>query len=267
MSALHDTARQLLESGTAAVVIGYGEGTAGSARPLFVRDAARAGELVFDERCVHNLSVYLLKPEVKALGKAAIVGQPATLRSILQLASEQQVKEGDVIVLLPETEGGVRQIGSFAEIEEAVSEADAQLSPEEKACLDEIAALPRVDRWRFWQQEFTRCLKCYACRAACPLCYCAQCIVEVNQPQWIPVPPHPLGNMDWHLVRAMHLAGRCIGCGECARACPVDIPLNLLNQVIEEEISGQFGAHAGLSASASYALSTFTTGDKDTFIR
>ncbi|MCU0613252.1 MAG: 4Fe-4S dicluster domain-containing protein [Candidatus Eisenbacteria bacterium] len=267
MSALHDAARGILESGAAAVVIGHGEGTATGARPLFVRDPAKAGELVFDERCVHNLAVYLLKPEVKALGRAALVGQPPTLRSVLQLAAEQQLKEGDVILLLPEPDGGVRQVESFADIERAVSEADAQLSPEERACLDEVAALPREERWRFWQQEFTRCLKCYACRAACPLCYCTQCIVDVNQPQWIPVPPHPLGNMDWHVVRAMHLAGRCIGCGACARACPVDIPLNLLNQVIEEEIAGQFDARAGLSASASYALSTFTTGDKDTFIR
>lgn len=267
MTTLHDAARTLLESGAAVVVIGYGNGSAGRARPIFVRSADRAKDLVFDERCVHNLAVYLLKPEVKKLGKAAVVAQPSTLRSILQLAAEQQLNDGDVIALLPTTDGGVRRVDTLAEIEEAVKETDVTLSPEERACLDEVASLPRDERWRFWQQEFARCTKCYACRAACPMCYCAQCVVEVNQPQWVPVPPHALGNMEWHLVRAMHLAGRCVGCGECARACPVDIPLNLLNQAIQEEIADQFGARAGLSATAQYALSTFDPGDKETFIR
>ncbi|MBN1425233.1 4Fe-4S dicluster domain-containing protein [Candidatus Fermentibacteria bacterium] len=267
MTGLQDAARDLLQSGEAAVVIGFGGGSAGGARPLMVRDPTSVGDLIFDDRCVHNLAVYLLKPEVKSLGKPAIVGTQAVLRSILQLASEQQVKDRDVIALIPEADGGVRRLETLGEIEGAVSKPDAVLSPEEQNCLDEIASLSREERWRFWQEEFSRCLKCYACRAACPMCYCSQCIVEVNQPQWIPVPAHPLGNMGWHLVRAMHLAGRCVNCGECARACPVDIPLNLLNQVIEKEVAEQFGGKAGLSATASYALSTFTTDDKDTFIR
>lgn len=267
MSALHDTARTLLASGEAGVVIGFGNGSAGSVRPLFVRDPARADDLVFDERCVHNLAVYLLKPEVKALGKAAVVGAKAVLRSILQLASEQQLKDRDLIVLVPDPDGTVRRLDTMAQIEAAVTSGDAELTREERARLDKVASMPREQRWQFWQQEFERCTKCYACRAACPMCYCAQCVVEVNQPQWIPVPPHPLGNLEWHLVRAMHLAGRCVGCGECARACPVGIPLDLLNQAIREEIAEQFGARAGLTATASYALSTFDPGDKENFIR
>ena len=35
-----------------------------------------------------------------------------------------------------------------------------------------LEALPADQRWRFWQQEFGRCIRCYACRGACSLCYC-----------------------------------------------------------------------------------------------
>ena len=34
------------------------------------------------------------------------------------------------------------------------------------------------------------------------------------------------------MTRALHLAGRCVDCGECERACPADIPLALLNRKV-----------------------------------
>jgi len=32
----------------------------------------------------------------------------------------------------------------------------------------------------------------------------------------------------YHLVRFLHLADACIGCGQCSDVCPVDIPLTRL---------------------------------------
>jgi ferredoxin len=52
----------------------------------------------------------------------------------------------------------------------------------------------------------------------------------------------------FHLVRAVHMAGRCIDCGLCEDACPVDIPLRLLyskvNGIVEEEFGYETGTHA-----------------------
>jgi formate dehydrogenase (coenzyme F420) beta subunit len=75
-----------------------------------------------------------------------------------------------------------------------------------------------------------------------------------------------MGNLDWHLMRAMHLGGRCVNCGECAKACPMDIPLNLLTYQLIDGIQADFGAVAGMKADAVYALSTFKPDDKENFI-
>ncbi len=58
-----------------------------------------------------------------------------------------------------------------------------------KNILAEFEALSAEERWNFWEKEFEKCIKCYACRQACPLCYCEQCIVEKSMPQWIDSSP------------------------------------------------------------------------------
>jgi formate hydrogenlyase subunit 6/NADH:ubiquinone oxidoreductase subunit I len=58
------------------------------------------------------------------------------------------------------------------------------------------------------------------------------------------VPPEvPL----FHLIRAVHMAGRCIDCGLCEDACPVDIPLRLLYRKSNEIVKDLFGYETGLS--------------------
>ena len=73
----------------------------------------------------------------------------------------------------------------------------------------------------------------YACRAACPLCYCTRCIVEDNRPQWILPWASTLPNIEWQINRVMHMAGRCTGCTECERACPMDIPVEKTPNSVE----------------------------------
>jgi ferredoxin len=99
------------------------------------------------------------------------------------------------------------------------------------------------------------------------MCYCEHCTMDCNRPQWVPVPSHALGNLEYHMVRAMHLAGRCVECGDCGRACPVGIPIHLLTFNAEESVHAQFGQRAGASAKLDYAMSTFRPDDKETFIR
>jgi ferredoxin len=266
MEALRDKARELLASGTVQVVVGYGRGSAGSGRAVFIREASGADTLIFDGSCLQNLAVYLLKPEVRRLGKAALVASPSALRTILQLAAESQLSDHELLVLAPSGDE-VALLATFSAIEARVAAQDNDLSSAEKGELQKLRAMSLEQRRQFWEEQFSRCLKCYACRAACPLCYCSRCTVEMNQPQWIPVPAHDLGNLEWNVMRAMHLAGRCVNCGDCSRACPVGIPLHLLNQELVQQVFVNFDFRSGMAAKSENALSTFRPDDAEDFIR
>jgi len=49
----------------------------------------------------------------------------------------------------------------------------------------------------------------------------------------------------FHLVRAVHMAGRCIDCGLCEEACPADIPLRLLYRKVDEIVQDVFDYKTG----------------------
>ena len=267
MKALQDKAKSLLESGGVQVVVGYAAGsTPDRVRPFFARKPDQVAELVWTDKPVQNLATYLLKPEVRALGKAALVATPAALRTLLQYAVENQIADGGFVALAVDG-SAVAELPTLAAIEEHVAKQPRGLSQADVAEIAKIDALSREERWAFWNAEMGHCVKCYACRAACPLCYCSRCITENNQPQWLPVSADPLGNLEWNIVRAMHLAGRCIGCGSCATACPQGIRIDLLNHVLAHEALQQFGAEAGAGTRREYALSTYQPDDKEDFIR
>jgi ferredoxin len=266
MSDLINKVTKLLGDKTIDVFIGYEKGSADRIRATFVRTADQATKLIFDASCTQNLAGYLLKHEVKRLGKIGILANVSALRSMMQLASEFQIKDGEVLVLFANSDGSLTELNDFHSIEAYLETTETGIKSEEQEMIAKLEAMTVNERWLFWNKEFEKCIKCYACRAACPMCYCHRCTTDVNQPQWIPVASHELGNLDYHLMRAMHLAGRCVNCGECANACPMDIPLNLLTYQLIEPIKATFGATAGMKADAVYALSTYKPDDKENFI-
>ncbi|MDO8715551.1 MAG: 4Fe-4S dicluster domain-containing protein, partial [Dehalococcoidales bacterium] len=71
----------------------------------------------------------------------------------------------------------------------------------------------------------------------------------------------------FHMVRALHLAGRCVSCGACERACPMGIDLRVLNKKLEEEVDEQFGYKAGLALDQLPPMATFKPDDPQEFIK
>ena len=135
------------------------------------------------------------------------------------------------------------------------------------AALEALLAQPPAERMVAWAREFERCVKCYACRQVCPLCYCERCLVEKNRPTVIDPSPTVKGNFAWHITRAFHLAGRCIGCDECTRVCPSGIDLRLLNLSLAQAAEEHFGYRAGINRDVEPLIGTYSLQDKENFIR
>ena len=65
------------------------------------------------------------------------------------------------------------------------------------------------EKWRYFDDLLKECIRCYACRNACPLCYCPTCFVDESNPQWVGKGQNPTDVKTFHLLRAYHCAGRC----------------------------------------------------------
>jgi len=266
MDELRNRAKELLESNAVQIIIGYEQGNGNKTRAVFIEKADNVSKLIFDSRCVQNLAVYLTKTEVKNKGKAAIVAPVPVLRSIVQLAAESQITDDSLVILGITPDSKLKEFTKIEEVETFIDQFAIELEARDKEILAKINKMTAEERWTFWINELSQCFKCYACRAACPLCYCTRCTVDDNRPQWIPVASHQLGNLEWHIMRAMHLAGRCIDCGACADACPIAIPLNLLTKKMREDMKEFFG-EIKPSVKSGNLMSTFKPDDKENFIR
>jgi formate dehydrogenase subunit beta len=276
---LRDRARALLEAGDVDVVIGYGQGNHPErTTPVFITDAADVDQLVLNPFCRNDLATWLTRKDLRAkCPRRAIVAREPDIRAVVVLIQESQIDPETVLVLgvriespgSADSECSVLPQTTLEELQQHLqTEVKPQeLTPEKLAQIDEIEKLPPAERWAFWRKQFDRCIRCYACRQACPLCYCDRCIATMNQPQWVPTSAHPVGNMSWNITRAFHLAGRCIDCGECERACPVDIPLTALNRFLARTVKETFDYQAGYDVEEYQPFATFKPEDNEDFIQ
>ncbi len=273
-----EKARELLSSGVVECVIGYERATDGvTARPLFVYGVEDVDRLIFDDTCIHNLTRYLLNRRDK---NTAVVAKPCDSRAINLLLNEKQIEREKVFIIGVACQGVVEtrwnQAGETLQArcqlcsqhtpvvyDFLVGEAPPeQPPPEAYADVLEMEARSAAEREAFWQEQFDRCIRCYACRQVCPGCYCSECFVEQLDPLWVGIRIAPAENQIWNTIRAFHLVGRCIGCNECERVCPLNIPLSLLNRKLEKEVWELFGFQAGMSAEAVPPFATFEKEEK-----
>ncbi len=134
------------------------------------------------------------------------------------------------------------------------------------AQVEEIESLAPEERWAWFQEEISSCIRCYACRNACPLCYCPTCFVDDSRPQWVGKSIEPVDTAIFHILRAYHCAGRCTDCGACESACPMGIRMRLFTKKLEKDVLEMYGAEAGMDPETPLPLSTFSPDDPQDFI-
>ena len=131
---------------------------------------------------------------------------------------------------------------------------------------DQVAELEKMsadERFSFWQNELSRCIRCNACRDACPACTCEKCVFDnPNSGVENKSPANSFEEQMFHIIRAFHVAGRCTDCGECSRVCPQHIPLHLLNRKFIKDINEFYGDYqAGAIVGSRAPLVNYTKED------
>ena len=131
---------------------------------------------------------------------------------------------------------------------------------------DMVARLEEMtpdERFEFWQNELSRCIRCNACRNVCPACTCEKCVFDNDESGVAQKAAQTsFEESNFHIIRAFHVAGRCTDCGECTRVCPQHIPLHLLNRKFIKDANELYGEYqAGEDAESRYPMVDFTFDD------
>lgn len=218
----------------------------------------RENVFVIGVECNGKLDNYLLeKQDIQGITSESYEGENAIFETIF---GRKQVVKGEVLLEKCKSCKGKKFMVSddTVVLHEMKEENNDRFSR-----VKELENLTSEQRFKFWQDELSKCIRCNACRNVCPACSCLKCVFD-NPKSNISAKANdvPFEEQLFHVIRAFHVSGRCTDCGECSRVCPQRIPLHLLNRKFIKDIDNFYGEYqAGEVSEGKTPLTSYTVSD------
>lgn len=272
---LRELARKAFQDNGIELLIGYQKGEDGITKPAIFYSFEQVDLLIWDQQASFNLASLVRRFRDKKIG---MIAQGCVSRSLVVLLNEGQINRNNLFIIGFPCQGVVdknQQLHSacidcqhpLPVIQDCLIEGDgiARQSDPANDLVIELNNQSQSERMAFFSQEMKKCIRCYACRQACPMCYCDVCFVDINKPLWLARTPDQQNNSVWNLTRMQHLAGRCVACGACDRACPEGVNLMVYLKKMNQVVKELYGYSAGLHLGEKPALNAFQPNDPDFF--
>jgi len=126
----------------------------------------------------------------------------------------------------------------------------------------------KTNSFKSLEADMAKCINCYNCRVACPVCYCKECVFTTDTfrhegeqflgwAQKDGALKMPTDTLFYHLTRMTHIGNFCVACGQCTSACPNDIDLTLAFKSAAIVSQERFEYEAGRSLDEEQPLTVF----------
>ncbi|HNW72318.1 MAG: 4Fe-4S dicluster domain-containing protein [Bacteroidales bacterium] len=279
---IREIASKLFAEGKIDVFVGYRmTGFDENQVPALIRDPNEVSKLVFTDKSVFNLTNYLKQDHTRNK-RIGMVVKGCDSRALNLLLTESQVKRENLHIVGIPCKGVVDENGNkmqnciecifpnpvvFDEMVDGTPTGSEAPPYQVNTDIQNIAAMDLVERRAYFEEVFESCIRCNACRHSCPMCYCAKCCIDQETSTLYHGANTTSSAFHALMTWSLHLAGRCVDCRNCEKACPSHLPLHLLHKWNEQVIYENFQEHlAGVHEGDRGAFYKYSMKDPDDFI-